>query len=336
MTTRKTAKAEPEPALTVDPEAVQEATVVPDPAVFGQALADAVQAIDPDRDRRWDLLAAPFPPGQMEWLPKVLFRNDQDKGRCEAGSPYCADAHPCGGWHARAIHLTYVGHAGVTMRLNSVDPSWSWEPLAWTDHGTPLFSDGGLWIRLTVLGQTRIGFGDAQGKGGPNAIKETIGDAIRNAAMRFGVGTYLWSKSEDAQVLAAGGEPEAVQPRQEAQQRQEQPRQEQRQQRGRQQRQEQPQERPAQEPAQQQPEGISDADAEALAVRIRALSETGQAAVRAKYVEAGGPRDMKMLLPAQAATLEGWISEAEIEDAKAAVADAASGGDPWETDKPPF
>jgi hypothetical protein len=51
---------------------------------------------------------------------------------------------------------------------------------------------------MTVLGVTRIGFGDPGRNSGPNAIKETIGDFIRNAAMRFGVGTYLWSKSEAA------------------------------------------------------------------------------------------------------------------------------------------
>jgi hypothetical protein len=59
-------------------------------------------------------------------------------------------------------------------------------------------SDGGMWGKLTVLGVSRIGFGDSAGKTGPNAIKEVIGDFIRNAAMRFGVATYLWSKSESA------------------------------------------------------------------------------------------------------------------------------------------
>lgn len=157
----------------------------------------------------WDLLAAPFPQDEVERLPKALAKDGQ-KGNCTtARQGVCADEHPCGGYHARAIHLSYVGHAGVTMRLNSVDPTWFWEPMALTPGGTPLFTDGGLWIRLTVNGATRIGFGDAGGKSGTNAVKEIIGDAIRNAAMRFGVGTYLWSKSEAAQVIAAGGDPDA-------------------------------------------------------------------------------------------------------------------------------
>src|SRR5215217_6523677 len=49
---------------------------------------------------------------------------------------------------------------------------------------------GNLWIRLTVAGVTRIGVGDG------NSMKERIGDAIRNAAMRFGVALDLWSKEE--------------------------------------------------------------------------------------------------------------------------------------------
>jgi hypothetical protein len=152
-------------------------------------------------------LRAPFSADHIEWLPKQLRKEDRDKGKCERPhAGVCADDHPCGGWHARSIHLRYIGHAGVTDRLNEVDPGWHWEPMAFTEHGTPLFSDGGMWIRLHVLDAQRIGFGDAAGKTGPNAVKEAIGDAIRNAAMRFGVGTYLWSKSDAAQVLAAGGE----------------------------------------------------------------------------------------------------------------------------------
>jgi hypothetical protein len=49
------------------------------------------------------------------------------------------------------IKLDYVGHAAVTGRLLSVDPQWSWEPLATGEHGLPLYDDrGGLWIKLTV------------------------------------------------------------------------------------------------------------------------------------------------------------------------------------------
>jgi hypothetical protein len=132
-------------------------------------------------------LREPFKPEQIDKLPKPNTR-DAQKGRCQE----------CGGWHGLpAAHLDYVGHAQVTSRLLDVDPEWSWEPVAFDDAGLPAFDrNGGLWIRLTVAGVTRLGYGDAQGKTGPNAVKEAIGDALRNAAMRFGVALDLWSKSD--------------------------------------------------------------------------------------------------------------------------------------------
>ena len=87
--------------------------------------------------------------------------------------------------------LDYVGHAAVTSRLLEVDPEWSWEPLALDPTGLPLYDvKGGLWIRLTIGGVTRLGYGD-----GPDP-KQRIGDAIRNAAMRFGVALDLWAKED--------------------------------------------------------------------------------------------------------------------------------------------
>jgi hypothetical protein len=86
--------------------------------------------------------------------------------------------------------LDYVGHAATTSRLLEVDPEWTWEPMAVGPNGEPLMTNGGLWIRLTVCGVTRIGFGDGKNP------KEIIGDAIRNAAMRFGVALDLWSKED--------------------------------------------------------------------------------------------------------------------------------------------
>ena len=44
-----------------------------------------------------------------------------------------------------------------------------------------------------------------------------MGDAIRNGAMRFGVGTYLWSKSEEAERRKLG---EAEEPQETTQEQQ--------------------------------------------------------------------------------------------------------------------
>lgn len=95
------------------------------------------------------------------------------------------------------IFLDFVGHGYLTARLLDVDPTWNWEPVAMDDHGLPLLDEhGGLWIRLTVCGVTRLGYGDAGGRKGPNAIKEAIGDALRNAGMRFGLALDLWCKGD--------------------------------------------------------------------------------------------------------------------------------------------
>lgn len=96
----------------------------------------------------------------------------------------------------KGVVLDYVGHAALTARLLDVDPLWSWEPMAHTPEGAPAFdAQGGLWIKLTVCGMTRIGYGHAV-KGGGDGVKEVIGDALRNAAMRFGCALELWHKGE--------------------------------------------------------------------------------------------------------------------------------------------
>jgi hypothetical protein len=120
----------------------------------------------------------------------------------------------CGGTHHKnAVHLDYVGHAALTDRLLDCDPNWTWEPFAVSADGLPLMDrNGGLWIRLTVCGVTRNGYGDADGKTGGNAVKEAIGDALRNAAMRFGAALDLWHKGDlHAEPEAA----EADEPKQE-------------------------------------------------------------------------------------------------------------------------
>lgn len=129
-------------------------------------------------------LRRPFPPERIEKLPKPLWKGAWDTG----SKGHCKD---CGGYHvlANTIHLDYVGHANATDRLLEVDPLWDWEPLAYTADGLPLFDrSGGLWIKLTIRGVTRLGYGDGSGP------KEIIGDAIRNAAMRFGLALDLWAK----------------------------------------------------------------------------------------------------------------------------------------------
>jgi len=94
--------------------------------------------------------------------------------------------------------LAYCGHAAVTDRLLAVDPDWTWEPPT-KDELERLPNAEGMWIKLTVGGVTRFGWGDGKN------VKEWISDAIRNAAMRFGVALDLWSK-EDLQHAASSSD----------------------------------------------------------------------------------------------------------------------------------
>jgi hypothetical protein len=149
-------------------------------------------------------LRKPFAASATGKLPKGVKKDDPDKGRCEQGSRYSADGFFCGGWHSKSIHLDFCGHAAVTDRLLAADPNWSWEPFAVDEVGLPAYQNGALWIRLTVCGVTRIGVGD-----GPDP-KQRIGDAIRNAAMRFGVALDLWSRQELEGVDPNGGDSAAT------------------------------------------------------------------------------------------------------------------------------
>lgn len=165
-------------------------------------------------------LREPFPPHQISKLPKpTKAQTDAVKANFRDGIR-CAQ---CGSWHhPDVVHLDYVGHAALTDRLLDVDPTWSWEPLALRD-GLPAFDEtGGLWIRLTVCGISRLGYGHAASKQGidPGAReKEVIGDALRNAAMRFGAALDLWHKG-DLHVDDEVSEPKAAQQQKPTQQQQ--------------------------------------------------------------------------------------------------------------------
>jgi 5'-3' exonuclease len=142
------------------------------------------------------LLRSPFGKNQISKLPK----GSKEQNNCPYNEKRSCNV--CGGFHhPKMVHLDYVGHAALTDRLLECDPLWSWEPMCFAPNGLPLFDQtGGLWIRLTVCGVTRLGYGHAPSKQfqEPGAReKEVIGDALRNAAMRFGAALDLWHKGDD-------------------------------------------------------------------------------------------------------------------------------------------
>lgn len=159
-------------------------------------------------------LRAPFPPEAIGKLPRGTCRacKDSPRKRCDQHS-WVSNCPECHGGHSSAtMHLDYVGHADLTQRLLDVDPYWTWEPFTQEQIMSlpPAMREGGLWINLTVLGVTRPGFGDAEGKRGGNAVKEAIGDALRNAGMRFGVALDLWAKGDRERFHAKDETPESL------------------------------------------------------------------------------------------------------------------------------
>lgn len=189
--------------MTTDPPVTTKKTAKATAGVQA-AQAEAGIPLEADRLRRVAIqaarlteLRAPFPPEAIGKLPRSTCKacSESQRKRCESHQ-WVGRCGECNGSHSSAtMHIDYVGHADVTDRLLQVDPGWTWEPAMLDQFGQPSIAasidrDGNLWINLTVLGVTRPGVGD-----GKNA-KEKIGDALRNAAMRFGVALDLWAKGD--------------------------------------------------------------------------------------------------------------------------------------------
>lgn len=103
------------------------------------------------------------------------------------------------------LELDYVDHATVTRMLIDIDPFWTWSPMGYTEWGGPLvdLDENGnpraLWITMTVRSRRIPAVGTIERPGSKNygdALKELIGDAIRNGAMRFGVCGGLWARGK--------------------------------------------------------------------------------------------------------------------------------------------
>jgi hypothetical protein len=180
------------------------------------AIAEGLAKVLEDRDYRWDLLTRPFAPDEIEKLPKPIQR-DGDKARCEPDrngrqAYVSADGFHCRGWHSRAVHLDYVGHAGITMRLNEVlgPEGWDFRPMSIAPTGLPWHEGKTFWGTLTLFGMGRWRVeGDERLDVSKTDLAENFattqeawGDCLRRCAMRFGVGTYLWSKSEKSSATA--------------------------------------------------------------------------------------------------------------------------------------
>jgi hypothetical protein len=89
-------------------------------------------------------------------------------------------------------YLIYINQEGVIPLLNSIDPNWSWDVLNVHFEAKYVSVTG----RLTIKGVSRDGVGGNSPNGvqspvDEDTVKGAETDALKRAALRFGVGLYL-------------------------------------------------------------------------------------------------------------------------------------------------
>lgn len=144
----------------------------------------------------------PVPPAQPDWDYQVAALTALARDWWQPPAELIATL-PKGG-----VQLSYLGHADTTRALIEADPCWTWTPMATDDNGLPVLDRDehgrpvGMWIWIQVCGVERPAYGSCE-PGKRDAVKELIGDALRNGAMRFGVAGGLWSKADRSDTEAA-------------------------------------------------------------------------------------------------------------------------------------
>ncbi len=95
-----------------------------------------------------------------------------------------------GSW-GKALIVTFMDSRMCAERLNSVVPG------EWSDEYEPMFATGGgaagVVCRLTVCGATRSDVGFEQDIATDMGLKGLYSDAFKRAAVKFGIGAYLYA-----------------------------------------------------------------------------------------------------------------------------------------------
>lgn len=98
--------------------------------------------------------------------------------------------------------MTYISHGLITERLNDAAPGWSstiLQTYTTTDANGRLHCEG-IELALTIDGVTRVEAGGPQRQDGfANELKNAYSDALKRAAMRFGVALRMWENLVDAE-----------------------------------------------------------------------------------------------------------------------------------------
>jgi hypothetical protein len=136
----------------------------------------------------------------MEWEEEVMVSTTETMKKLAEPFPDAVVKQKPGRGNSRP--LSYISHALVTERLNDVDPGWSWRTVnehVYFDAGNVPHC-AGVTVEMTVNGVSRVEAGGPQRQDGfANEIKNAYSDAIKRAAMRFGVALYIWDNLVDSQ-----------------------------------------------------------------------------------------------------------------------------------------
>lgn len=108
-----------------------------------------------------EALGAPFPEDEVEFLPR-------------------------GNWEGKARALPYIDARSVMRRLDAVVGPGNWS------FDFDMLSPDGKMVRgkLTVLGVTKCDAGE--GGSEDEVLKSAVSDALKRAAVHFGIGRYLY------------------------------------------------------------------------------------------------------------------------------------------------
>jgi hypothetical protein len=110
-------------------------------------------------------LAVPFPVALIGWKPQSRSKTD----------------------NKRALLVPYIDARAVMARLDEVFPA------QWQDDYSVLDVQRGIVLcRLTIGGITRSDVGEGHSDANPEHVKSGVSDALKRAAVKFGVGRYLY------------------------------------------------------------------------------------------------------------------------------------------------
>ena len=148
----------------------------PDVGSLEQRISERVETkerLSMEQTRVFNELAKPFPASEVQWKVQVVSKDKR-----------------------RALVLAYLDARAVMDRLDAVVG-----PTGWSDSYEVYPADSSIdhqtvqaKCRLTILGISKedVGEGSMQGEQSSSSVKAAVSDALKRAAVKFGIGRYLY------------------------------------------------------------------------------------------------------------------------------------------------